>query len=133
MARILVVLLAGAIALAAFAGTAAAKPVPVAFAGCAGPTVKPKEVVLACGDGNAAFLVTRWTRWTRTGARAVGTAEINDCNPSCVAGHVNPSFAALVLERPRPCHGRLRFTRLRLVFAEPPARGQPAAVSYPCR
>jgi hypothetical protein len=132
MPRGLVAVLGTAVVLAAFAGSAAAKP-PVTFASCAGATVKPKEVLLACGDGNAAFLVRSWSRWTRTGARAVGTAEINDCNPTCVAGHVAPYLAALVLDRPRPCHGRVRFTRLRLVFAVPPAKGQPASLIFPCR
>ena len=133
MARTLARLLIGAVVLSTLGGSAAAKALPVTFAGCGGPLVKPKEVLLACGDGNAAFLVTRWTRWTRVSARAVGFAQINDCNPSCVAGHVNPYLAALVLDRPRACHGRQRFSRLRLVFAETPRGGQPKAMAYACR
>jgi hypothetical protein len=38
-----------------------------------------------------------------------------------------------VLDRPRRCHGASRFTRLRLVFATRPARGQPSPVTYGCR
>ena len=116
------------------AGLADAKA-PVLFAGCAGsaPAYEPMDVLLACGDGNAAFVVARWSRWTTRSARALGSAEINDCDPSCVAGHFHSQLAALVLDRPRRCHGSPRFTRLRLVFAARPARGQPAPVTYGCR
>jgi hypothetical protein len=133
VARILALLLGAACLLAAFSGGAAARTRPVTFAGCTGASVKPREVLLACGDGNAAFLVTHWVRWTRAGARAVGTAQINDCTPNCVAGHVNPYLAALVLDRPRTCHGGLRFSRLRLIFAEAPRAGQPKPMTFACR
>jgi hypothetical protein len=121
--------------LAGLAGPAAAKAPPVRFAGClaSAPAFKPLDVLLACGDGNAAFSVARWTRWTRQSAKALGSAEINDCDPSCVGGHFHSQLAALVLDRPRSCHGARRFTRLRLVFATRPARGQPAPVTYGCR
>ena len=29
----------------------------------------------------------RWTKWTPTGARGVGTIWINRCRPNCAAGH----------------------------------------------
>jgi hypothetical protein len=121
-------------ALVGLAAPASAKAPPVRFAGCLGsaPAFKPTDLILACGDGNASFGVARWSRWTRSGAKALGTAEINDCDPSCVAGHFHSSQAALVLDRPRTCHGARRFTRLRLIFATRPARGQPAPVIYGC-
>ena len=125
--------LAAALLLSACAAPASATTPPVAFAGCLGPAVRPLDVLLACGDGTASFEVTRWTRWTRRSARAVGTAEIDDCDPSCVAGHMQHLLAWLIVDRPRPCHGGQRFTRLRLVFAQRPARGQPAPVTYACR
>jgi hypothetical protein len=83
------------------------------------------EILLACGDGTESFRVSRWTRWTRHSARAVGTAEINDCTPSCVDGHVHDYRAVVLLDRPRACSGRVLFTRLRLVFTRRPGGGQP--------
>ncbi len=128
-------LIALAMVLAALglASAASAAPPPVTFAGCLSPEFKPKDVLLACGDGTASFSVARWSRWTRQSAKAVGTAVIDDCEPSCVDGHDHSYLAALILDRPRACHGRRRFTRLRLVFATRPARGQPAPTTYACR
>ena len=100
---------------------------------CQHASVRPAEVILACGDGNAAFEVAAWTSWTARAARATGSAQINDCEPSCVAGHFHAHRAVLLLDRPRACHGASRFTRLKLIFAVRPARGQPSPVPYPCR
>jgi hypothetical protein len=115
------------------AAAASAKLPPVTFAGWLQPAFEPNDVLLACGDGNASFSVTHWSRWTRRGAKAVASAVINDCEPSCVAGHFHCQLAALILARPRACHGRTRLTRLRLVFATRPTRGQPAPITYACR
>jgi hypothetical protein len=57
--------------------------------------------------------------------RGAVTAEINDCAPSCVDGHVHDYRAVVVLDRPRACSGRVLFTRLRLVFTRRPGGGQP--------
>jgi len=106
--------------------TADAKSPPVAFSDCLPPpSVRPMEILLACGDGTESFRVSRWTRWTRHSARAVGTAEINDCTPSCVDGHVHNYRAVVLLDRPRACSGWVLFTRLRLVFTRRPGGGQP--------
>ena len=131
--RPLMIVLGTLLAVLGLAAAASAKAPPVTFAGCLSPAFKPNDVLLACGDGNASFSVTHWSRWTRRGAKAVGSAVINDCEPNCVAGHFHSQLAALTLDRPRACHGRTRFTRLRLVFATRPARGQPAPIAYACR
>jgi hypothetical protein len=108
------------------AGPAPAKPPPVAYTDCLLlPSVRPAEILLACGDGTESFSVARWTRWTRRSARAVGTAGINDCTPSCVAGHVRHYRAVVLLDRARACGDRVQFTRLRLRFANRPGGGQP--------
>src|SRR6185437_14733021 len=60
------VLLAAALALPA----AHAAPVPK-LAGCvpgATPTVRPKEVIVACGDANFYFTNLRWSAWNATRA-----------------------------------------------------------------
>jgi hypothetical protein len=112
---------------------ALARPRPVAFVDCLRlPLVRPAEVVLACGDGTESFEATRWTHWTRRSARAVGTAEINDCTPSCVDGHVHHYRALLLLDRPRACGGRLMFTRGRLVFTTRHAAGQSVGLITLC-
>jgi hypothetical protein len=110
-----VVALGTVLGLLAGAGEAAAAAPPVAYSDCLPPpVVRPSELLLACGDGTQSFTVARWTRWSRESARAVGTAEINDCTPSCVAGKAHRYRAIVLLDRPRSCGGRRLFTRLRL-------------------
>ncbi|HEX5925508.1 MAG TPA: hypothetical protein VFY45_16870 [Baekduia sp.] len=124
LAALLLLLLLGS------AGAVPARPPPVGLADCLPPpSVRPGEVLLACGDGTSWFDVARWTRWTRRSARAVGTAQINDCTPSCVDGHVHHYRAVLLLDRPRACGGRLRFTRLRLVHTKRPGGGPMGAIT----
>jgi hypothetical protein len=132
--RGVVILVGGLLLMLAWAGGAPARPPPVAFTECLPPpAVRPAEILLACGDGTESFSVTRWMRWTRRSARAVGTAEINDCTPSCVAGRVHAYRAAVVLDRPQTCGGRVLFTRLHLVLARRPGGGQPAGSLVLCR
>lgn len=116
------------------AGAAGAKPPPVAFSDCLPPpVVRPMELLLACGDGTESFSVTRWTSWSRHSARAVGTAEISDCTPSCVDGHVHDYRGVVLLDRPRACGGRMLFTRLRLVLGKRAGGGQPVGMFALCR
>jgi hypothetical protein len=51
------------------ASTAEARSPPVAFSDCLPPSsVRPMEILLACGDGTESSPVSRWTRWTRLSA-----------------------------------------------------------------
>src|SRR6185437_7732435 len=105
------VLLAAALALPA----AHAAPVPK-LAGCvpgATPTVRPKEVIVACGDANFYFTNLRWSAWNATRAVAAGIAHLNDCKPYCAAGHFHTYAIALTLTRPQSCkNGSREFTRM---------------------
>jgi hypothetical protein len=112
---------------------AVAEPPPVALSDCLLPEVRPEVVLLACGDGTQSFDVARWTRWTRRSARAVGTAGINDCAPSCVDGHVHHhNRAVLLADRPRMCGGRWLFTRVRLYLAGRAGGGGPVGQIVMC-
>jgi len=129
------VLAIGVVMVLLSAGEATAKAPPVAYAGCLPPpVVRPSELLLACGDGTESFTVARWTRWNRRSARAVGTAEVNDCTPSCVAGTVHQYRGAIVLlDRPRRCDGRMLFTRLRLFTRTSTAGASPGGAVMMCR
>ena len=116
------------------AAEATAKPPPAAYLDCLPPAaVRPPELVMACGDGTESFTVARWTRWNRQSARAVGTAEIDGCTPSCVAGTAHRYRAVVVLDRPRSCSGRLLFTRLRLFTRTSTGGGSPVGAMTLCR
>jgi hypothetical protein len=115
------------------AATATAKRPPVAFSDCLPPpVVRPMEILLACGDGTQSFTVARWTRWNRLRARGVGIAEINDCTPSCVDGHLHHTRGVVLLDRARACGGRVLFTRLRLVLANRSGTSQAQGVIVLC-
>jgi hypothetical protein len=119
--------------LLARAGDAGARQPPVAFSDCLPPPeVRPMEILLACGDGTESFTISRWTRWNRKSARALGTAEINDCTPSCADGHVRHYRGVVLLDRPRGCGGQALFTRLRLVLANRAGSSRPMGTIVMC-
>jgi hypothetical protein len=43
---------------------------------------RPRNVIVACGDGNFQLRQMRWRRWARPVARGL----VNDCIPYCAAG-----------------------------------------------
>ena len=56
---------------------------------CGGaPTVRPKTVVLACGDAGVLIRRITWSSWNATGATGTGTLVENLCVPTCAAGNV---------------------------------------------
>jgi len=68
---------------------------------CVGaPQVRPSRFVLACGDGNFYVTALRWVRWSASVGIARGVANLNDCQPSCAAGHFHSTSAVLVFSDP---------------------------------
>ena len=65
---------------------------------CAGQPamVRPRTFILACADGNAYYAKLSWTSWTPGLASAKGNFVLNDCTPTCVAGHFH-SYPAVVV------------------------------------
>lgn len=99
------------------AATAASVPVVIDCADQA--RTRPSQYVLACGEGAASLAGLRWSNWGPSSAAGDGTSVINDCVPSCVAGHGH-SFPVLVRlwhAEPLPGHHSERyFTRLTLTY-----------------
>ncbi|MGH2850788.1 MAG: hypothetical protein ACRDLP_09250 [Solirubrobacteraceae bacterium] len=71
--------------------------------GCVHSRVRPASVILFCADANGALTHLRWTSFGGATARATGDYTINDCTPSCVAGHVHSYPVRVVFSRPRAC------------------------------
>jgi hypothetical protein len=42
----------------------------------------------------------RWSIWSGTEAVGTGTYKLDDCNPSCAAGHVYPVATVVTLSQP---------------------------------
>jgi hypothetical protein len=96
-----------------------------AFAGCFSnaPQLRPRTILVACGDGNFFITRLRWSHWDAHYATALGTGHQNDCKPDCARGHFHSYGVALHLSRPETCRNRRReFTRFsyRFVADKPP-------------
>jgi len=123
---------------AAAVSPSAAIPVPK-LAGCVPgtpATVRPKKIIVACGDANFYFTNLAWSSWNGRHAIAGGVANVNDCTPTCVGGHFHTYRATLTLTRPRSCsNGQREFTRMAWqLHAAAPAGTKPnGAQSLPCR
>jgi hypothetical protein len=122
------------LALVLAAAAAAASPAP-RFSGCFGKngTVKPKQIVVACADGNFSFTGLKWSAWDPSHALAAGTAHSNDCRPNCAAGHFHAYPGSVRLFRPRLCKpGLTLFTRLSWhVSGMSPKNARTGTVSFP--
>jgi hypothetical protein len=96
--------------LAAAAALAALVAIPALAAGgarvvgdCTRSQVRPASVILYCGDANGSLTHLRWTSFGGATANATGDYTINDCTPSCVAGHVHSYPVRVVFSKPRRC------------------------------
>lgn len=93
-------------------------PVP-SFLGCPGlaPQVRPRSIVVACGDGNFYLDRLKWSHWSAKVAVADGLGHQNDCRPDCVRGRFHVYAVTVRLTRPEVCRaGRLLFTRFSYSF-----------------
>ena len=84
-----------------------------------GPVERPREVVLACADGNSYVDHLSWVRWSGQLAVGHGTLEQNDCTPDCAAGKFYAYPATISFSDVQPTHYGLLFTRYRLVSSQP--------------
>jgi hypothetical protein len=126
------------IAAAALAGPAAAKHdagAPTVFPDCLGkPLVKPADLVIACGDGNESLSNLTWVGWGSPFTAGRGVVTINDCTPSCAAGHDHDYPVVVILTGRQTCRpsGKIAYARLSLAFLDNKAH-QSASVTFPCR
>jgi hypothetical protein len=92
------------------------------FAGCLKnkPQIRPRSIVVACGDGNFFITSIAWASWTSTTAVGAGTGHQNDCAPDCARGHFHLYRVSLRLYRPALCQNKWReFTRFAWRFLGP--------------
>lgn len=82
----------------AFAGTANASSKPEVIQCDGKGQVKPKEIILACGDGNTFVSNITWKTWKKNTATGSGTLRWNTCLPeTCSAGIVQTYKAKITL------------------------------------
>jgi len=122
-----------------YPGFARAASTTMALANCLGkPEVKPKDVTLACGDGNFRVEKIQWTGWGEAFAAGMGTATVNDCQPYCAAGHFHNYPAVLIVNGTQRCpNGQKAYAKVTYAFiGRSPYPGQrtgDATIPFPCR
>jgi hypothetical protein len=97
--------------------------------------VRPRSIMLACGDGNFYVTGLRWSRWDLVEGDGTGVGHQNDCQPNCAAGHFHTYRLALRLYGATKCGRRsvLQFTRVSWRFVGPKPNGVARAGSEPFR
>ncbi|GHE38935.1 hypothetical protein [Streptomyces vinaceus] len=97
-------------------------PSPVVVVDCFSQAqVRPREYLLACGDGNNRLVRLRWDSWGQRTATATGTDMVNDCTPYCAAGKFRAYPVRVTLSHPRPWPGHpdvQRYTSIRLLYTD---------------
>jgi hypothetical protein len=95
--------------------TTPARPLVDAQCGAVG-AVRPKEIVLACGDGNAVAEKLHWSSWKATRAKGTGRLSRNTCTPDCADGTFKSYPADFTLSDVVPTDGLTLFTSVTITF-----------------
>jgi hypothetical protein len=98
--------------------SATAKPVLIDCSPHGSGSVEPHTFTITCADGNDFLAHLTWTHWAGT-AGGKGTEYLNNCKPSCVAGHVHKFVTLVGLFRVRAIphgHGQRYYTRMVLSY-----------------
>lgn len=121
----LILLIAFAVVAApvAYPGAAVANST-MALANCLGkPAVRPTSVILTCADGNFSVEKIQWTGWGEAFAAGTGTGKLNDCEPTCVAGHFHSYPMVVIASGRQTCpNGQKAYAKITYAFiGRPPA------------
>jgi hypothetical protein len=95
----LALLLAGAIAITAFASSDARQVV----GNCTKSQVHPATIVLACADYNLELTHLDWSSFGDATAYAKGDYYVNNCEPYCAAGKFHSYPIKVKLTQAKPC------------------------------
>jgi hypothetical protein len=111
----------------------------VALPDCLGrPVAKPTSVTLACADANFRIERIQWTGWGESFAAGKGTGVVNDCEPSCVAGHFHNYPVLLIVTGRQTCpSGQTAYEKVVYAFVGrspfPQESAGNATQDFPCK
>ena len=74
--------------------------------------VRPKEVVLACGDGGILFDKAVWKHWGNRTALASAILIENDCTPNCADGTFHSEPAKITVSIVQKRHDRYEYRHI---------------------
>ncbi|WP_218183962.1 hypothetical protein [Streptomyces sp. PKU-EA00015] len=95
--------------------------------------VRPREFLIACGDGNSGLTELTWSSWGPTSAVATGLNVVNDCKPYCAAGTFHSYPVNVRFERPEGWEknpDQQRYGQLHLSFPGSRPEHMPPEVTY---
>lgn len=91
---------------------AATRPRTTVIADCVHHSVRPRRVIIACGDGALSVVVRHYRYWRADEARGRGAVWANDCDPNCASGTFHRTRVSVRFFRPVTRDGHVEFTRL---------------------
>lgn len=115
-------------AAAAIAARSAAGGRPVVLTCADKPVKRPRNYMLACGDGTDDLTKITWVSWRRGVAHGHGTEALNDCVPDCAQGTFRFYPVRIVFRGHAVVKGHPRqraYTRYKLTYTGARPDGQP--------
>jgi hypothetical protein len=122
-------------------GAAMAKAGNRVVGDCRHSQSKPAQVIVYCADANGLFEHLRWSSFGGSTARATGDYSVNDCSPSCAAGHFRTYPVSVTFSHATRCpDGKHDYQVALAVYTSQPNRpsgspggaGKPGKLSLPC-
>ncbi len=88
---------------------------------CAGirPALRPKSILIYCGDAGEFIYPVRWTNWRQPRASGTGDLYLNLCTPDCAAGHFVHEPATILLTRLARHNGKWEYGYVTIVPSAP--------------
>jgi hypothetical protein len=119
--------------LAAPAG-AANNDLRVYVSNCIEQVYKPKTITLACADAGFVVSKIKYASYGAKTAAGTGTAVVNTCDPSCVAGKSLKYPVTVGLSRVTQCGDSFQFRRVTVRFTKkvPTGMKRTTVQSFPC-
>jgi hypothetical protein len=90
--------------------------------------VRPKKIIVSCGDGNFWVTGLRWRHWGSRAAVGRATGHANNCKPNCAQGRFSTSPATVRLTGLRICDQDVLQYRVMTVRF----RGRTTRLSFGC-
>jgi len=81
------------------------------YVDCEHTAVRPKEILVACGDGSYVLTKVSYTAWSESIARGSATAIANDFTPDRATGKDHAYAVAFTLDKPIRTADGLLFSR----------------------
>jgi len=77
---------------------------------CGSIDYKPTALVKFCADAGVEITQIEWESWSSQKAVGTGVYEINDCEPSCVAGKLHFATVEITLRKSKSIGGKETLT-----------------------